>query len=132
MQYLQLSEPIVTGIWVKAQALFADPTAISFVPGRSGKDKFVLSQSGTVPHLVKHTSKGYKCGDQCMSFKSNGICSHIVAVSGRNGDLDFYLRNYKKEQSKKPINIFQAAEHDMPSGAGCKGAHKTFCAILTH
>ena len=64
MQYLQLSEPIVTGIWVKAQALLVDPTAISFV----------LLRSGTVPHLVKHTSKGYKCGDQCTSFKSNGIC----------------------------------------------------------
>ena len=50
MQYLQLSEPIKTGIWVKAQALLADPTAISFVPGGSGKDKFVLSWSGTEPH----------------------------------------------------------------------------------
>ena len=54
MQYLQLSEPIVTGIWVKAQALLADPTAISFVPGGSGKGKFFLLRSGTVPHLVKH------------------------------------------------------------------------------
>ena len=120
MQYLQLSESIVMGIWVMAQALLADPTAISFVPGGSGKDKFVLSRSGTVPHLVKHTSKCDKCGDQCMSFKSNGICSHVVAVSERNGDLDFYLCNYKQAQSKKPINLFQAAKHDMPSGAGCK------------
>uniref|UniRef100_A0A1X7UXN7 Uncharacterized protein n=1 Tax=Amphimedon queenslandica TaxID=400682 RepID=A0A1X7UXN7_AMPQE len=65
----------------KSKELLANPNAISAVPGGSDKDKFVLSKSGTTPHLVKQFSKGYKCGDQCMSYKSNGICSHAVAAA---------------------------------------------------
>jgi phosphoketolase len=56
-----------------------------------------------------------------MGFKSNGICAHTVAAAEQNHDLSSYLSWYCKVHSKKPVNLFNAAKHDMPAGAGCKG-----------
>uniref|UniRef100_A0A1X7V9K3 Uncharacterized protein n=1 Tax=Amphimedon queenslandica TaxID=400682 RepID=A0A1X7V9K3_AMPQE len=84
----------------KAKELLANPNAISTVPGGSDKDKFVLFKSGTTPHLVKQFSK---------------------SCSLKNGELQPYLFCYDNLHGKRPVNLFQAAKHDMPPGAGCKG-----------
>ena len=56
-----------------------------------------------------------------MSYKANSICAHTVAAAEANNDLASFLAWYTKAQGKKPVNLFQAAKHGMPAGAGRKG-----------
>ena len=121
IKYIKLSQPVVSGIWQKANILVSDTSCISTVPGGSGKDKFVLSRSGNLPHLVKCHDNIYRCGDSCLNFKSIGICSHTVAAAESNHELSLYLTWYEKNKASKPTNLFQLAKHGMPAGAGCKG-----------
>ena len=101
VQQLQpLSQSIVTGIWTKAHVLVADSNAISNVPGGGSKDKFVLSRSGNVPHLVKCVNRSYQCSDRCMSYKANNICSHTVAAAAKNNDLDSYKLVHQSARQK--------------------------------
>ena len=126
---LDLPYTVLSGIWQKAHTLLSDPTLISNIPGGSSKDKFVFSRSGNAPHLVKwiNQSLSYKCGDNCMNYKAINICSHTVATSQRNDDLEAFLTSYVAHNKKKPINLFQASKYDMPAGAGSKGGKPKRC-----
>jgi hypothetical protein len=69
LQYSQLSESILIGIWAKEVSLISNPDDISNVPGTDPKDEFILSRSGNAPHLVKLIgNRGYECGNGCMSY----------------------------------------------------------------
>jgi hypothetical protein len=118
---IKLSVDLVKGIWQKAAALVADDTAISKVPGGSKEDRYVLSKSGAQPHLIRGNGCVYKCDEKCFNYKSLSICSHVVATAEVCNNLTKFLDWYTEAHSSKPLNLYQAAKYNMPTGAGCKG-----------
>jgi hypothetical protein len=112
-------------IWKKAKSLISEVNAIVPAPGLGEKDKMVKSMSGTAPHLVvsRASSVGiqYNCDDKCPQFKSLGICSHIVASSETNGDLQAFLQWFKYVRGKKAPNLSEMGNHEMPKNASRKG-----------
>ena len=51
--HLCLPTETIRGIWNKAEKLLADPNAASEIPGGNPTDRFVLSKSGNMPHIIK-------------------------------------------------------------------------------
>jgi len=41
----------------------------------------VASDSGEKPHIVSETKKGSLTCDGCLAWKSNKLCSHVLAVA---------------------------------------------------
>lgn len=56
------------------------------------------------------------CDDNCLQWKSSQICSHVVAVSEKLGELSSFLKWFIS--TKQQPNV---AMHGLPAGSGRKG-----------
>ena len=120
-EFVSIPLPVLDGIWVKASSLVAHQDNISSAPGYPHGCKMVKSYSGKRPHLVTSGKNGhFKCDDDCLNFKSVGLCSHTVAVAQQNNSLEKFLTVLGK--SKRRPNFTKVALHNMPLGCGKKGA----------
>ena len=112
------------GIWEKAEALLSEKeNALVHAPGFGPKDMMVKSRSGSTPHLVTVTASGttgiqYRCDDKCLQYMSNGMCSHVIAVSEYNCE---FLKWYCTNRGTKSLNLSDFGQFGMPLGAGRKG-----------
>ena len=98
-------------MWDKAEDLLNTDRAITPEPGTATSAKMVLSYSSSVPHMVTKAS--------CLSWSSSEMCSHTLAVAGRNGDLLTFLQWYNSFARHPNITTLSMA--GLPSGRGRKG-----------
>ena len=79
---------VLKGVWDKAEELLLSTNSICDAPGYPADAKMVESCSGRRPHLVVAGKGGqFKCDEECLNFKSIGICSHTVAVAHLNNSV---------------------------------------------
>lgn len=115
-----LPQPTLDSIWTKALEYVLSSSDVVAAPGGDPKAKMVSSRSGTSPHYVRALASGqYVCDNSCLQWKSSQICSHTVAVSERNGDLQSFLDWYIV--TKQTPNYTSLAIHGLPAGRGRKG-----------
>ena len=80
----------------------------------------VTSRSNSTPHYVQALPSGqYLCDDNCLQWKSSKICSHVIAVSDRNGELGLFLDWYNGTNQQP--NITTLSMQGLPKGRGRKG-----------
>ena len=118
-----VSVPLVVlkGMWQKAEQLLASSTSISAAPGHPPNSRMVESRSGKRPHLVVSGKGGqFKCDEDCLNFKSMGICCHTIAVAHKNNSLQQFISWFT--QSKRRPSFTKVAVHGMPGGRGKKGS----------
>ena len=109
-------------MWEKAQDLSTDVTSIVQAPGDQSA-YMVKSYSNKRPHYVKMSHRGsFLCDDQCLSYKSMKICSHIVALAIKQNCLTNLLKWYCT--MKHIPNFTILAESGKPSTAGKKPMRK--------
>ena len=112
--------PCLQGVWKKATELISSSSSIAAAPGQVSEARMVESRGGQRPHLVVPCKRGiFKCDNDCLNYKSIGICSHVVAVAHLSGSLSQLISAFTKYK-KKP-DYSKLATHGMPSGRGRKG-----------
>ena len=68
-----LSSELLERTWNKAKRLLNTPGSICGAPGM---------QDGSKPHIVCKNKKGSFTSDEaCLAWKSQKLCSHVVAVA---------------------------------------------------
>ena len=109
------------GIWDKASTLLSTDDAIVPAPGVGPNAKYVLSYSGSKPHLVvPKKATTFACDSDCPNWKALGICAHSVAVADLCKKLPEFIEKFKK--IKQTPNLTKFAEATMPKGRGRKGS----------
>ena len=112
--------PVLEGIWKKAEETVGDPQKIVPAPGCSALARMVESKTAKRPHLVTPGKGGrFSCDSECPNYKSFGICSHIVAVAEVNHMLPAFIEYFKKQ--KKVPSLTALAKSGVPGGRGRKG-----------
>ena len=110
-------------MWRKAERLLSIEGGILKAPWSTDvKTRLVMSSSSDHPHVVKtnpRSKKQYICDEKCPMFKGYSICSHTIAASSVNGDLNSFIENYK--QKKCGPNLMNIAGHGLPNVSGRKG-----------
>ena len=115
-----LPQAVIEQIWTKAEQYLMSNSEIVKAPGNDTKAMMVASRSGQTPHYVRCLqSAHYVCDNNCLQWKSAQICSHVIAVSEKNGQLHSFLEWYKKTEQQP--NITSLAVHGLPAGRGHKG-----------
>lgn len=118
LDVLELPSHVRKSMWEKAQDLSMDETSIVKAPGDQSA-YMVKSYSNKQPHYVKMSQRGgFLCDDQCLSYKSMKICSHVVALAIKEKCLIKLLKWYRT--SKFTPNFTTLAESGKPSTAGKK------------
>ena len=85
-----ISLPLATveSMWSKAEEYLKSDCDIVPAPDSDHKAKMVSSHSSNTPHFVCALHLGqYVCDSNCLQWKSAQICSHIIAVAEKNGEL---------------------------------------------
>ena len=119
---LELSSHVRKSMWEKPQDLSMDETSIVKDPGDQSA-YMVKSYGNKQPHYVKMSQRGgILCNDQCLSYKSMKICSHVVALAIKEKCLSNLLKWY--HTSKFTPNFTTLAESGKPSTAGKKPVRK--------
>ena len=91
-----VSAELLEATWKKAGKLLDNPGNICPAPGMSGA-MCVASESGEKPHIVSKTKKGsLACDDSCLAWKSNKLCSHVLAVAEEWGCLNDFISWYRR------------------------------------
>ncbi len=109
----------IQGIWKKAAELLSHPNAIASAPGYGPDCKMVMSRRGKRPHLITTTKNGkYICDNECLNYKSLGVCAHIVSVAQHNNALKEFCDYYRK--LKCVPSTTRMLLNDTPSGVGRK------------
>lgn len=125
LDVLELPSHVRKSMWEKAQDLSMNETNIVQAPGDQSA-YMVKSYSNKRPHYVKMSHRGgFLCNDQCLSYKSMKICSHIVALAIKENCLNNLLKWYRT--MKYTPNFTTLAESGKPSTAGktsAKGYYK--------
>lgn len=71
----------------------------------------VASEIESKPHILRKSKKGsLTCDEACLSWKSQRLCSHVVAVSEEKGCLDDFLTSYRR--SKVAGNYIAVSMHN--------------------
>ena len=113
-----LSAELLPHMWGKAERLFNTHGNICNAPGMP--DSFcVASEGGCKPHIVSKNKKGTViCDEVCLGWKSQKMCSHVLAAAEKMGCLDKTLQAYRK--LKQPINYTSALTHGLSKNVGKK------------
>ena len=107
-------------IWSKVEEYLESDHEIVPAPGSDHRAKMVSSHSSNTPHFFRPLSSGqYVCDSNCLEWKSEQICSHIIAVAEKNSELHSFLEWYNT--TKQQPNITTLAIHGLPAGRGRKG-----------
>ena len=86
-------------IWSRANTLLEDESAIVQAPGDEAA-YMVKSVSGQKPHYVRPAKNGGYLCDDCLGYKSAKICAHTVAASLKAGNIETFIKWYKKLKCK--------------------------------
>lgn len=80
----------------------------------------VASRSAQHPRIIVQGQSGkYSCETSCPMWQSSKICSHCVAAAQFSGNLEAFIRWYRK--SKSLPNFDKLSKVNMPKGSGRKG-----------
>ena len=80
----------------RAEKLLNSPESVCKEPGMCDAI-CVASKTGSRPHIVSKTKKGgMLCDEGCVVWKSQRVCSHILAVAEKTSCLDKFLVWYHK------------------------------------
>ena len=119
---LELPSHVRKSMWEKPQDLSMDETSIVKAPGDQSA-YMVKSYGNKQPHYVKMSQRGgFLCDDQCLSYKSMKICSHVVALAIKEKCLYNLLKWYRT--SKFTPNFTTLAESGKPLTVGKKAVRK--------
>ena len=103
---------------MKAERLLNTSGNICVAPGMED-GMCVSSETGSKPHIVGKSKKGtLVCDDACLAWKSQKLCSHVVAVAEEKGCLDDFLTSYRR--SKSTGNYTAVSMHNQPKSVGKK------------
>ena len=119
-----LSADFILSLWRKAEKILNMPNGICEAPGMTGA-KCVASETGGKPHIVIESKRRQgllNCDDTCLGWKSQRICSHVLAAAESMGCLEEFLQHYKG--NKTCPNFTAAVTHGIPKGAGKKPGGK--------
>ena len=91
---------VLNSMWKRAERLLNDPNGICDAPGMINS-KCVASETGGRPHIVTLNKQGLPiCDDSCLEWKSQKVCSHVLAAAEVMGSLGRFLQSYKGSNSK--------------------------------
>ena len=91
---------VLNSMWKRAERFLNDPNGICDAPGMINS-KCVASETGGRPHIVTLNKQGLPiCDDSCLEWKSQKVCSHVLAAAEVMGSLGRFLRSYKGSNSK--------------------------------
>ena len=111
---------VIQAIWAKAEKYLQSKSDIVPSPGNDSRSMMVVSQSSPTPHCVCGLPTGqFLCDSNCLQWKSSQICSHVVAVSDKLGELSSFLKWFIN--TKQQPNVTSLAMHGLPAGRGRKG-----------
>ena len=86
----------VLSLWNKAEALLNTPNGVCNAPGMEGA-KCVASESGGRPHIVVRGTKGLlQCDQDCLGWKAQRICSHLLAAAESMGCLGEFFEKLQR------------------------------------
>ena len=110
-----LPADMLTSMWKKAERLLKDPNGICDAPGMINS-KCVASETGGKPHVVTLNKQGLPiCDDSCLGWKSQKICSHVLAAAEVMGSLERFLQSYKGSN-----NYTAVVSHGLSKSVGSK------------
>ena len=113
-----LSSELLERTWSKAKKVLNTAGSICAAPGMEDA-MCVASESGSKPHIVCKTKKGsFACDEACLAWKSQKLCSHVLAVSEEKECLEEFLIAYKR--SKTTGNYTSVSIHNQPKNVGKK------------
>ena len=117
-----LPADFVLSLWKKAEDLLNSFNGVCDAPGMTSA-KCVASETAGRPHIVtRNTQKGLlQCDGDCLGWKSQRICSHVLAAAESMGCLSEFLKGYKG--SKTHPNLTAAVTHGLSKGVGKKPGH---------
>ena len=115
-----LSPDFVLSLWRKAEKLLNMKNGVCEAPGMTNA-KCVASEAGGKPHVVVQKQGLLSCDDLCLGWKSQRICSHVLAAAESMGCLEEFLQNYKG--SKTFPNFTAVVTHGISKGVGKKPVH---------
>lgn len=122
LDILDIPQQLKESIWKKAQDLVADETAIVNAPGEDCA-WCVKSYSNKRPHYVRKSKcGGFLCDEQCLSFKSNKLCSHTVALATKMECMSTFTKWFRTMKHKP--NFTALVETGKPKTAGKKSVRR--------
>ena len=105
-----ISAELLEMTWKKAEKLLNTEGSICIAPGMCNA-MCVASESGSRPHLVSKSKSGnFMCDDLCIAWKSQKLCSHVIAVSEKKECLDTFLSWHRGK--KNPLNYTAVVTHN--------------------
>lgn len=103
---------------MKAERLLNASGSICVAPRMEGA-MCVASETGSKPDIVSTSKKGsLLCDEACLAWKSQRLCSHVLAVAEEKGCLDDFLTSYRK--SKVTGNYTAVSMYSQPKNVGKK------------
>ena len=112
----KLSADMLTCMWEKAERILNTHGNICNTPGMP--DSFcVASEGGGKPHIVTRNKKGViVCDEACLGWKSQKMCSHVLATTEKMGCLNESIQAYRR--LKQPISYTAALTHGLSKSVG--------------
>ena len=79
----------------------------------------MCNETGSKLHIVSKSKKGLLiCDEACLAWKSQKLCSHVLAVAEERKCLDDFLTSYRT--SKSTGNYTAVSIHNQPKNVGKK------------
>ena len=69
---------------MKVKRLLNTSESICIAPGMED-GMCVASEAGSKPHIVSKAKRSLTCDEACLAWKSQKLCSHVVAVAEEKG-----------------------------------------------
>jgi len=112
---ISLATDYILSLWNKAKGLLNTTNGVCNAPGMENT-KCVASESGGRPGLVSRSMKGLlQCDQDCLGWKAQRICSHVLAAAESMGSLAEFLKCYN---GKRTIpNLTAAVTHGLSKAA---------------
>ena len=102
--------------WKKAEKPLSTPGSICNAPGMSDA-MCVASNSGEKPHIVSKTKKrSLTLDDGCLAWKSNKLCSHVLAVAEEWSCLNDFISWHQR--MKVSANYTAVCMHNQSRDVG--------------
>ena len=88
---ISLSSELLNRTWMKAERLLNASGSICVAPRMEGA-MCVASETGSKTHIVSTSKKGsLLCDEAYLAWKSQRLCSHVLAVAEEKGCLDDFF-----------------------------------------
>lgn len=111
-----LSPELLKRTWMKAERLLNTSGSVCVAPGMED-GMCVASETRSKPHIVSKSKEGSLiCDEASLAWKSQRLCSHVVAVAEKKGCFDEFLTSYRR--SKITGNYTAVSMHNQPKNVG--------------